>query len=253
MKKGWHGRVVDVLLVATLSAAVLSAFGIMNLLAHEDLAYQDLAAQVKQEVSVGLSEKRGLSGNLVDWASLSRSNPDLIAWLTVNGTCINYPVVQPGADKADAWYLSHDFWGNESSSGCPYLDKRSSASSTHRLVFGHRLGLAGGMFSELSRVYKQEAFDEVGNATWSTPGHEDEIFKPLCALRVDKGFPDIQVFSFEGDDALETWLRNLCSDASAVSSDADALISCTSRVLTLVTCSGPVSGGRERTVAVFVA
>ena len=100
---------------------------------------------------------RGLSDELVavgddagvDWDALAAVNPDIAAWIKVDGTPIDYPVVEPGPDKADGWYLYHDFWGESASAGCPYVDTRTKADEPHALVYGHRMGWSGKMFGSL--------------------------------------------------------------------------------------------------------
>lgn len=51
----------------------------------------------------------------VDFASLRAVNPEIMAWLTVDGTNIDYPVVKHSDND---YYLHHLFNGEWNSSGC---------------------------------------------------------------------------------------------------------------------------------------
>lgn len=188
----------------------------------------------------------------VDWGALLGINADTVAWLSVEGTSIDHPVVQP-ADGVDAdWYLTHSFWGEPSSAGCLYLDARAGADGTHQLVCGHHLGWTDQMFSEIFQTYEQEVFDTVGQARWSTPEGGTTVYEPVMALSVDKTYAAIQQFEFEDAEALRAWLMEIEAEATARADDAETLIDGATRVLTLVTCSSVTGGQRARTLLVFV-
>lgn len=189
----------------------------------------------------------------IDWDSLLSQNPEAVAWLTVEGTAIDYPVAQPGEGKEPDWYLRHDFWGNRSSAGCLYLDRRCDAEGSHMLVFGHHMGLTGKMFSPIFDAYKQAKFNTIGDAIWNTPESGATRFKPLLAMSVDKTYAPIQSFEFADSGEFCSWLETLASDASALADNWEELAASSKRALTLVTCSSSWSGQRARTLLVFVA
>lgn len=241
-KQRRHG-VVDAVLVAL--AAIGIATGMATITPHiaGHIAYQTLSKQATP--SEGDSD--------VGWDALREQNAEMVAWLSVDGTDIDYPVVQVSSDKPSDWYLTHDFWGKNSLAGCPYLDIRSAADGTHLLVYGHHLGLSNLMFSTISDVHHQNRFDSIGSARWNAMNGERADFKPAMAMSVDKSYKRIQKFDFDSISDLQSWLKSMKADASAVSPDLDAMIDGASRVLTLVTCSSPISGQRERTLVIFIA
>lgn len=188
-----------------------------------------------------------------EWDRLLQVNDEAVGWLTIDGTPIDYPIVQPGSSTPSAFYLTHDFWKRADGGGCPYLDARAQIDGRHLLVFGHRLEGTGRMFSSLSRAWDVRTFPSIGTASLSAPNQTTESFLPLCALKVDQDFPDIQRFDFEDETALRSWLRDIVKQADARSGNAEARIGRACRVLTLVTCAGTQSGGRARTLVVFSA
>ncbi len=79
-----------------------------------------------------------------DLALLKEENPDCIGWVSVPGTGIDFPVMQNGD-----FYLRHDFEGNYSDYGLPFLDERCSLETSDQLIiYGHHMN-DGSMFSAL--------------------------------------------------------------------------------------------------------
>ena len=206
-----------------------------------------------QKLSEGaLANTAAAHDGSVDWARLGSINPEIEAWLSVKGAGIDLPVVRPSEDKRSDWYLRHDAWGRLSEIGCPYLDRRCRVSDRHVLVYGHRVGRSGLMFSELASMYRQEVFDQLECALWRTPT-ETTTFTPLFAMRTDRTHEGIQRFDHSSQSTLSRWASDLLNEASAIAVDAHARVACAERVLTLVTCSGRGSGGRLRTLVLFSA
>ena len=104
---------------------------------------------------------------LVDFVQLSEVNPDIVGWIYIEGTNINYPVVQ-GTDND--YYLKHLFDGTYNSSGCIFLDYRCSADFSDRrsIIYGHHMNnktMFGGLMS-----YKDQSFyEEHSTALLVTP------------------------------------------------------------------------------------
>lgn len=240
-KQRRHG-VVDAVLVALTAIGI--ATGMVTIIPHiaGHIAYRTLSKQAAPSESA----------SDVGWDTLHEQNAETVAWLSVDGTDIDYPVVQVSGDRPSDWYLTHDFWGKNSLAGCPYLDIRSTADGTHLLVYGHHLGLSNQMFSAIYDAYHQDRFDSIGPAHWNAANGERIDFKPAMAMSVNKSYERIQKFDFNTIPDLQSWLDSMKPHADAMSSDLDALIDGASRVLTLVTCSSPMSGQRERTLVIFI-
>ena len=237
--------VADAVLLGIAAAALAAAAFIFGGQAMSDASYSELSAAANGGETA--------SGSPIDWDGLRSQNPDIAAWLVVDGTPIDYPVVSQRDEDPDGFYLSHDFWRNRSSSGCPYLERGVSADGPHALVFGHHLGLTGKMFSSIYKAYSQSSFNEVGKAHWSTPDRGSTTFHPLCAMSVDKTYQAIQTYDFGSQGELREWLSEIVADSSAASPNSSELVSRATRALTLVTCSSAWSGQRARTLLVFVA
>lgn len=103
----------------------------------------------------------------VDFDELSKINPDVIGWIYIEGTNVNYPVVQ-GSDNN--YYLKHLFDGTYNSSGCIFLDYRCAADFSDRnsIIYGHHIKNKS-MFGGLVEYKKQTFYDEHSVALLVTP------------------------------------------------------------------------------------
>lgn len=98
--------------------------------------------------------------NPVDFKALKEQNPDVCAWITVEGTAINYPVLRSGSDKEDDFYLNHNLNAEKKVEGSIYIQRLNSGdfSDSNTVVYGHNM-LNGSMFASLKKFRDREFFD----------------------------------------------------------------------------------------------
>ena len=85
-------------------------------------------------------------------------NHDLIGWLVIDGTVIDYPVVQA---KDSEFYLSHDFYGNDNINGQIILDPLCDpyTPSYNLIISGHHMK-NGSMFGNLPEYRLQKYWEQ---------------------------------------------------------------------------------------------
>lgn len=179
-------------------------------------------------------------------------NPDYAGWLRVENTAIDYPAVYERPSDPQGFYLNHDFWRRPSEAGCPYLQQGVAADSDHVMVFGHHLGLTGGMFTELHDAFDQKRFETLGTLRWRPKDGAERSFRPFCAMRVDKTYERIQRYRFDRQEDIASWLQTLAEEASAKQASWREMAAQARQVMTLITCTDTRRGGRNRTLVVFV-
>jgi len=94
----------------------------------------------------------------IDWIALRHLNPDIVGWIVVDGTGIDYPIVR-GRDND--WYLHHTVTGERNASGSIFMDFRNDADffDQHTIIHGHDMRngsmFAGlhGFWGETFRIY----------------------------------------------------------------------------------------------------
>ena len=107
-----------------------------------------------EEVRASLLElKPSLEGP--SFAELRAINPDVCAWVTLDDTGVDYPVVQ-GRDNLT--YVNTDVYGKFSLAGTIFLDSRcaSDFSDAYGLLYGHHM-VSGQMFGDLEN-YQDAVF-----------------------------------------------------------------------------------------------
>lgn len=82
-------------------------------------------------------------------------NPDVRAWVSLDNTAIDYPVLQGTTNLS---YINTDVYGNFSLAGSIFLDSRNNGSfeDVYSLLYGHYMENSK-MFGDLE-LYKDEAF-----------------------------------------------------------------------------------------------
>ena len=88
--------------------------------------------------------------------ALEEESEYTIAWLRIEGTNINYPVVK---GKDNAWFLNRNFRGEFATAGSLFLDYRNedNFSDAFSIIYGHRMG-NGEMFSDIQKFKNDDFF-----------------------------------------------------------------------------------------------
>lgn len=92
---------------------------------------------------------------LEEYASVFQLNQKLVGWIKIDGTKIDYPVLQTSNND---YYLDHNFDQEEDRNGSIFLDKDCSVfpRSQNLILYGHNMK-SGKMFGSL-KSYKDENF-----------------------------------------------------------------------------------------------
>ena len=185
----------------------------------------------EEEISTPPSESDTVyTGQQIDFQTLSVINPDVVGWIVIDGTPIDYPVVQ-GTDNS--YYLKHLFDGKWNSSGCIFMDYRVSntLSDRHTVIYGHHMK-NGSMFSSLSGYKKQSFYNEHPTALFI---QEDTVYRiEFFSGYVSKVDSDAWKVNFADDSEFEQWINKVQSQSYF---DSDTVPAVNDRIITLSTCS----------------
>lgn len=184
-------------------------------------------------------------GPTIDFVGLKEINEDCVAWIYIEDTAINYPVVQ-GSDNS--YYLKHLIDGKWNSAGCIFLDSRvdSDISDRHSIIYGHHMK-DGTMFSGLTKYKKQDYYDAHPEGLLITPEqtYRIEFFAGYVASVEDPAWK----IGFESDEEYEDWLKDIKEHSVFTSTIIPAV---TDKVVTLSTCSYEFDNARFVLHAVIV-
>ena len=98
----------------------------------------------------------GENGVLLEYEALYKMNNDMIGWITIPDTRVNYPVMYRPKDIE--YYLYKDFYGKYSQPGSIYVSEYCDPlkPSDNVIIYGHRMN-SGAMFGDLM-YFRDEAF-----------------------------------------------------------------------------------------------
>lgn len=176
---------------------------------------------------------------------LQAVNPDVCAWVTLDNTNIDHPVLQ-GTDNLT--YINRDVYGNFSLAGSIFLDSRNDPhfSDPYSLLYGHHMENSG-MFGDLD-LYKDAAFfQENKTGLLMTPDgvYDLEIFACLLVEASDAYFFEPE--AWQGD--LESAFAHVKENAMYLREETWENLGKDSRILALTTCSGEFSDARTVVLA----
>ncbi len=222
-------------------AAVNKGFSEMAALARPPRG----ASEPSQGPPAQVSESPAL---LEEYRELHQRFPDLVGWIRIAGTAIDYPVMFSGDD----FYLDHGVDGKKSRSGVPYLDKRCQTEpfGANTIIYGHHMK-DGTMFAGLEKYRDQQYYREHRVICFDTLFAKQEyvifaVFQSKVYASEDavfKHYNFLQARDQEEFDDYLTAVRGLSLyDTGLVPAYGDEL-------LTLVTCSYHTKRGQLVVVA----
>ncbi len=167
----------------------------------------------------------------VDFTELLKKNSDTVAFIKVNGTNINYPVVQ---SKDNDYYLHRSFDKSYNDAGWIFMDYRNSMTnlSDNTIIYGHSM-LNKTMFGSLRNILENSWFKDTNNYTvsLSTPT-ENTLWQVFSVYAVD--YETYYLISkFGTDESHQKWLNTMIGRSQF---DFKTSVSIKDKVLTLSTC-----------------
>jgi sortase B len=181
------------------------------------------------------------------WA-LHEQNADMVGWIKIDGTEIDYPVMH----TADVFYLSHGFDKKESRSGVPFIDKRCTIEpfGTNTIIYGHHMK-NGTMFAALENYKDEDYYKDHPAIRFDTLYEHQEyeiiaVFESQIYRKSETVFKHYNFLNAGGQTDFDEYIANI----KALSLyDTGVTASCGDELLTLVTCAYHTENGQFVVVA----
>lgn len=212
-------------LACSLLAMLFSFFNIVNWM--EDNKKTKERIEIVQEVTK--IEINPVSTFLsVDFTELSKINDEVVAWIKVPETSVNYPVVK---HKDNSYYLTHSYDKSFNYAGWIYTDYRNDIDDlvSNNIIYGHGR-VDGSMFGSLRNLINKDGSEKL--VYISTP-YNNYIFQVFSIYRI----MNTNDYLYTGYDNNEKFLSfiDLIKNRSLVKYD-DLEIEPSDKILTLATC-----------------
>lgn len=209
--------------------------------------YSDLAAVRTQNKQPEISLQSSVQPSS---RNLYLENADMVGWIQIEGTRIDYPVMQTPADPN--YYLKHDFEKDFTDYGCPFMqaDCDALAPSDNLIIYGHNMK-DGSMFADLAK-YRSKDFWQTHKTVWFDTELGSSAYEIFAVIHTTVQADDADAFPF---------YRFV--DAAAPEEFADYVSACKARalydtgifaeygdkLLTLSTCDNLTDDGRWLIIA----
>ena len=187
---------------------------------------------------------------LPEYAALYEQNNDLVGWIRIEDTRINYPVMQsPGRPN---YYLDHGFDKSETAYGCPYVPRICDVNepSDNVIIYGHHKK-NGTMFTDLKKFQKKSFWETHKTFSFDTLYEKQTyeivvVFKTVVYTNSKSEFKYYQFADAETPEAFAAYLaeckKRALYDTGVTAEYGDKLI-------TLSTCEYSRKNGRLVVVA----
>lgn len=185
---------------------------------------------------------------LPEYAALYLQNDDMVGWIEIEGTKLNYPVLQTPDEKD--FYLHRDFNKEQSKHGAIYVQENCDVwtPSDNVVIYGHNMK-DGSMFATLLKYRKQEYWEEHRYIYFNTllERHTYEVVAVFkTSATVGKGF-DYHLFVDAEDEAEFNEYIAQIKKLDYYDTGVDAEYG--DKLITLSTCEYTLTNGRLVVVA----
>ena len=186
----------------------------------------------------------------IDFEGLETTNPDVYAWISIQGTSIEYPILQHPVD--DTYYLMHNIDGSYGYPGCIYTEKANEKdfSSPNTLLYGHNMK-NGSMFAGLHQ-YKDSDYFENNNIVNIYTEDKTYKYQIFAAYKYDDRHI-LKSFDFTNDEVYESYINNIFDrrDMNSVI-DREVEVTADDHIITLSTCAKNDDDARFLVQAVLI-
>ncbi|GAA6492317.1 hypothetical protein K280104A7_18810 [Candidatus Bariatricus faecipullorum] len=174
--------------------------------------------------------------NPIDFEALQEVNPDVYAWITIEGTNVDYPIVQRTDD--DNYYLDHTWEGVSASQGAIFTQafNQKNFMDFNTVIYGHQMGAGNdSMFHTLDRYLEEGFMEEHPVVMIYTPDHV-YTYEVFAAVVYDDRHL-MQYYNYVMDSERQKFLDSLYNSRDMRNQYRDgAEVTVDDRIISLSTC-----------------
>lgn len=188
---------------------------------------------------------------LEKYAAVHEQNSDFVGWVNIDGTNINYPVMQT-IDNPN-FYLKRGFEKQYSNYGVPYAQENCALGiSDNVVIYGHHMN-NGSMFADLCKYEREDFYQEYPTIhfdTLSSLGQYEIVAVFKTVAYSEDGFKYYHFVDAEDETAFDAFISQ-CKDLALYDTGVNAEYR--DKLLTLSTCEYSRTNGRMVVVAKLIA
>lgn len=190
---------------------------------------------------------------LPEYKKIYAENEDLVGWLQIEGTNINYPVLQSDTEKDSQFYLTHSFAKKKDKNGSLFMDYRNDFldRDTNIIIYGHNMK-SGAMFGSLKMYLDADYLEKHKKVQFDTI-YEHGTYEVIGAFLSEVSYQDEYAFRYynflnaKNESEFEAFRANVMQLDAQKKGALDAKYG--DQLLTLSTCSSYTDEGRMFIIA----
>ena len=182
--------------------------------------------------------------------NLYLENSDMVGWILIEDTNIDYPVMQTPTDPT--YYLKHNFEKTYTDYGCPFMqaDCDALAPSDNLIIYGHNMK-DGSMFADLAKYRSKDFWQAHKTVRFDTAlgGSAYEIFAVIHTTVQADAADAFPFYRFVDAVAPEDFADYVSACKARALYDTGIFAEYGDRLLTLSTCDNITDNGRLLVIA----
>lgn len=197
---------------------------------NENHENQELLEEIYEE-TISVDENTG--EEYTDFNKLKEKNKDVVGWIKVNNTNIDYPVVK-GNDNS--YYIKHNFENKYNIAGWIFADYnlKFDGNDKNIVIYGHNMK-NGSMFGSLKNTLNKEWYENSENLTIKFET-ENSIFKyKVFSIYQIKKELYYTTTSFQTNEQYKNFINTIKSRSIK---NFEENVTIEDKILTLSTCAG---------------
>lgn len=186
----------------------------------------------EDEINSDINDNETIETMDLDLNNLKNINSDTVAYLKVESTNINYPVVKSNDNE---YYLNHSFNKNKNQEGWIFLDYRNNIYSldNNTIIYGHNR-LTGTMFGTLKKLLNKTYQESTNHYIYLTTDNNNYVFEVFSTYITSNESYYLKTTFKDNIEYLE-FLNTLKSRSTY---DFNIKLNYNDKIITLSTCSG---------------
>lgn len=242
MKKRTSNVILNILLFGCLGLFLFSAWKVYGYLREYHKGEASYETVLEKAIVIPDTDSAETEKEVVlpvlDWDALYGMNEDLLGFLYIPDTVIEYPIVR-GRDNA--YYLTHTFTGETNKCGCIFMDvaNQEDFTSDNTILYGHNMKTRK-MFGSLREYEKKEYWEEHPYIYILT--RDNVMVYEIFATYKTTAVSETYTLEFGSEDNFSDYLT--ASQRSAYY-DTGVEVTVKDHLLTLSTCTSDSEDGRR--------
>lgn len=195
-------------------------------------ANKQVMEEVSQTIEIVKEDGEDDKKYKINFEELKSKNSDTVAWLKVENTNIEFPVVKA---NDNSYYLTHNFNKEDNSAGWIFADYKNKFNGKDKniVIYGHNMR-DNSMFGSLKNVIKEEWYNNENNKyIILATENEYSVYEVFSVYKIEKEDYYIKT-DFNSDKEFEEFLQKV-KERSIKNFNID--ISKENSILTLSTCA----------------